>query len=87
MINFWNMNWKWSVICIDYMGDLSLALDPHPPPDTPTATDSLEASGLTDDTPLHHPPVSRVPTILKDTSNVQKTQDDISAQRQPGKSQ
>lgn len=69
----------------NYMGDLSLALDPHPPPDTPTATDSLEASVLTDDTPLHHPPVSRVPTILKDTSNVQKTQDDISVQRQPEK--
>lgn len=69
----------------NYMGDLSLALDPHPPPDTSTATESLEASVLTDDTPLHHPPVSRVPTILKDTSNVQKTQDDISVQSQPEK--
>ena len=72
-------------VCVDYMGDLSLALDPHPPPDTPTATESLEASVLTDDTPVQPPPVSRVPTILKDTSNIQKSQDDISLQRQPGK--
>nr|XP_022338141.1 uncharacterized protein LOC111133779 isoform X7 [Crassostrea virginica] len=69
----------------NYMGDLSLALDPHPPPDTPTATESLEASVLTDDTPVQPPPVSRVPTILKDTSNIQKSQDDISLQRQPEK--
>lgn len=65
------------------MGDLSLALDPHPPPDTPTATESLETSVLTDNTPLQQPPVSRVPTILKDTSNIQKTQDD-SLHKQPG---
>ncbi|XP_056005221.1 microtubule-associated protein futsch-like isoform X7 [Ostrea edulis] len=68
----------------NYMGDLSLALDPHPPPDTPTATESLETSVLTDNTPLQQPPVSRVPTILKDTSNIQKTQDD-SLHKQPEK--
>ncbi|XP_061170812.1 centrosomal protein of 295 kDa-like isoform X1 [Saccostrea echinata] len=70
----------------NYMGDLSLALDPHPPLDTPSATESLEASVLTDTTtPLQQPPVSRVPTILKDTSNIQKSQDDISVQKQPEK--
>ena len=26
------------------MGDLSLALDPHPPPDTPTVTEALDLS-------------------------------------------
>jgi hypothetical protein len=65
------------------MGDLSLALDPPPPPDPPTATEAQEASVLSDNTPLHPLPVSRVPTILKDTSNIQKTQDD-SVQKQPG---
>ncbi len=28
----------------DYAGDVSLALDPHPPPDTPSTTDTLELS-------------------------------------------
>ena len=29
---------------LEFMGDLSLALDPHPPPETPTVTESLELS-------------------------------------------
>ena len=32
------------------MGDLSLALDPHPAPDTPAHTESLELSTLDDET-------------------------------------
>ena len=38
------------------MGDLSLALDPHPPPEAPTAIDSLELSTLEDDGSGEHLP-------------------------------
>ena len=30
----------------EFQGDLSLALDPHPPPETPTCTESLDLSVL-----------------------------------------
>ena len=31
---------------VDFAGDLSLALDPHPPPETPTTSDALDLSVL-----------------------------------------
>lgn len=34
----------------DYVGDISLALDPHPPPETPTGIDSLELTAMEDST-------------------------------------
>lgn len=55
---------------LDYIGDLSLALDPHPAPETPTATESLELSTMEEDegqppTPTRLPPEG----VLQDVTN------------------
>ncbi|KAL5004668.1 hypothetical protein ScPMuIL_018124 [Solemya velum] len=56
----------------DFTGDLSLALDRHPPPETPSVTESLEASVLSELDSLQEPTLSQVPAVLKDLTNTTK---------------
>ncbi|XP_076097382.1 uncharacterized protein LOC143067763 isoform X3 [Mytilus galloprovincialis] len=69
----------------DYVGDLSLALDPHPPPETPSATESLEVSMMTEGTPVQEPTLPRIPPVLKDMTNLPRTQGEKSPVKKPEK--
>ena len=51
----------------DYMGDITLALDPHPVPATPAASDALD---LSFDGPADT--IGQVKSVFKDVTN-QKT--------------
>ena len=59
----------------EYFGDLSLALDPHPPPETPSASESLDlsiqdvdATGIGDQESVAGDP-SRQSAVLTDLTN------------------
>lgn len=74
----------WNKLFSDYVGDLSLALDPHPPPETPSATESLEVSMMTEGTPVQEPTLPRIPPVLKDMTNIPRTQGEKSPVKKPG---
>lgn len=63
---------------------MSLALDPHPPPETPSATESLEVSMATEGTPVQEPTLPRVPPVLKDMTNIQRVPGEKSPVKKPG---
>ncbi|XP_052104935.1 uncharacterized protein LOC127737994 isoform X4 [Mytilus californianus] len=69
----------------DYVGDLSLALDPHPPPETPSTTESLEVSIMTDGTPVQEPTLPRIPPVLRDMTNIPRAQGEKSPVKKPEK--
>ena len=69
---------------VEYLGDLSLALDPNPPPETPTGEQSLDVSEL-NETPLQEPSINTIPTVLKDMTNTTaNTQKAAQPAKKPG---
>ncbi|XP_069104685.1 serine-rich adhesin for platelets-like isoform X2 [Argopecten irradians] len=64
----------------NFMGDLSLALDPHPPPETPSASESLEVSTL-DEPSLPEPTLGSMPSVLKDMTNTPRKNDKMPAKK------
>ncbi|XP_060075667.1 centrosomal protein of 295 kDa-like [Ylistrum balloti] len=68
----------------NFMGDLSLALDPHPPPETPSTSESLEVSAL-DDSHLPEPTLGSVPSVLKDMTNTPRKANEKLPAKKPEK--
>ncbi|KAK3095585.1 hypothetical protein FSP39_016351, partial [Pinctada imbricata] len=69
----------------NYLGDLSLALDPHPPADSSAITESPDISTHTEGTPLREPTLNNIPSVLRDTTNLPK-EGEITLQKKPGDS-
>ncbi|XP_021355070.1 centrosomal protein of 295 kDa-like isoform X2 [Mizuhopecten yessoensis] len=68
----------------NFMGDLSLALDPHPPPETPSASESLDVSTL-DEAPLPESTLGSIPSVLKDMTNTPRKPSDKPPAKKPEK--
>ena len=49
-----------------------MALDPHPQPETPSGTTSLDITTTADGTPLQEPTLPTVPPVLRDMTNMPK---------------
>ncbi|KAJ8310633.1 hypothetical protein KUTeg_012498 [Tegillarca granosa] len=70
----------------NYVGDISLALDPHPPPESSSVGgDSLSESGLTEGTPIPEPSLPRIPPVLRDMTNMPRQAAEKSPQKKPEK--
>jgi len=64
-----------SSIISEFTGNLSLALDPHPPPQSPAHSDSLDVTSLQDTdlhprefSSVHQPPSQILPTAASQTA-------------------
>ena len=65
----------------DYLGELSMALDPHPQPETPSGTASLDITTGSISTPLQEPTLPAVPPVLRDMTNMPKPRSPV---KKPG---